>query len=48
MRRLTEIYEEITGTKIDRTVQKYLMLEPTAVDLDGNDVEDVPQVAFWF
>eukprot|EP01128_Nolandella_sp_AFSM9_P005358 TRINITY_DN256_c0_g2_i1.p1 TRINITY_DN256_c0_g2~~TRINITY_DN256_c0_g2_i1.p1 ORF type:complete len:1063 (-),score=334.92 TRINITY_DN256_c0_g2_i1:80-3268(-) len=47
-KKITQIYEEITQTKIDREHQKYLMLEPTALDLEGNDVEDIPLVALWF
>lgn len=46
--RITDLYEEITHTKIDRRSTKYLMLEPTATDLDGEDVNDLPLVVFWF
>lgn len=47
-KKVTEVYEEITKAPIDRSHTKFLMLEPTVTDLDGNDVSDLPHVAFWF
>jgi ubiquitin-activating enzyme E1 len=47
-RKITELYEEITKTPLDRSHVKFLMLEPTMSDSAGVDVADLPQIAFWF
>jgi hypothetical protein len=45
--RLTEVVEEVTGQKLDPN-QKFLMLDPTATDLEGNDIDNLPAVCFWY
>jgi ubiquitin-activating enzyme E1 len=47
-KKVTEIYEEITKAPLDRSHVKFLMLEPTVTDIDGADVNDLPQIALWF
>jgi len=46
-KKLTHVVEEVTGRPLPPH-QKYFMLEPTAVDLDGNDIEDLPQICYWY
>jgi len=45
-KRLTDVVVEVTGKPLPPG--GYLMLEPTAVDLDGNDIPDLPLVCFWY
>jgi len=45
--KLTKVVEEVTGKPLPLG-QKYFMLEPTAVDMDGNDIDDLPLVCFWY
>ena len=47
-KKITALYEEITKSTIDREHVKFLMLEPTATDENGDDIKDLPHVAFWF
>eukprot|EP01127_Copromyxa_protea_P001458 TRINITY_DN11441_c0_g1_i1.p1 TRINITY_DN11441_c0_g1~~TRINITY_DN11441_c0_g1_i1.p1 ORF type:complete len:1058 (+),score=286.07 TRINITY_DN11441_c0_g1_i1:63-3176(+) len=46
-KKLTTVVEEVTGQKLDPN-QKFLMIDPTASDLEGNDVDNLPAVCFWF
>jgi len=45
-KKIVDIVEEVTGKKIDPTT-RYLMLDPTASDEDGNDIENLPLVCLW-
>jgi ubiquitin-activating enzyme E1 len=42
----TELVQEITKTQF-APGQTHIMLEITATDLDGNDVDTLPDIAFW-
>jgi len=46
-KKLTTVVEEITQVSLP-SHKKYFMLEPTATDLDGNDIEDLPLICFWY
>jgi ubiquitin-activating enzyme E1 len=46
-RKLTDVIQEITKAPLPAG-QKHLMLEITASDADGNDIEDLPDVAYYF
>jgi len=43
---LTQVVKEITGKPLPPG--RYFMLEPTGVDEEGNEIEDLPRVCFWF
>jgi len=43
---LTQVVKEITGKPLPPG--RYLMLEPTGVDSEGNEIEDLPRVAYWY
>jgi ubiquitin-activating enzyme E1 len=45
-RKFTELVQEVTKTQFAPT-QSHIMLEITATDLDGNDVDTLPDIAFW-
>jgi ubiquitin-activating enzyme E1 len=45
-KKITEVVEEVTQKKIDPTAH-YIMLDPTATDEKGNDVENLPLVCLW-
>eukprot|EP01125_Pyxidicula_operculata_P004141 TRINITY_DN1601_c0_g1_i1.p1 TRINITY_DN1601_c0_g1~~TRINITY_DN1601_c0_g1_i1.p1 ORF type:complete len:1045 (-),score=324.97 TRINITY_DN1601_c0_g1_i1:139-3273(-) len=46
-KKLTKVVEEVSGKQLPPK-QKYFMLEPTATDLDGNDIDDLPLVCYWY
>jgi len=45
-KRIVDIVEEVTNKKIEPST-RYLMLDPTASDEDGNDIENLPLVCLW-
>ena len=45
-RRFTELVEEISKAPFGQG-QTHFMLEVTATDLDGNDVDHLPDIAYW-
>jgi ubiquitin-activating enzyme E1 len=45
-KKITEVVEEVTQKKIDPSAH-YIMLDPTATDDKGNDVENLPLVCLW-
>jgi len=45
-KKLTDVVKEVTGKPLPPG--GFLMLEPTAVDLEGNDIPDLPLVCFWY
>eukprot|EP01126_Amoeba_proteus_P043056 TRINITY_DN4701_c0_g1_i1.p1 TRINITY_DN4701_c0_g1~~TRINITY_DN4701_c0_g1_i1.p1 ORF type:complete len:662 (-),score=125.68 TRINITY_DN4701_c0_g1_i1:241-2007(-) len=45
-KKLTTVVEEVTGKKIPPNL-KFLMIDPTITDLEGNDVDDLPPVCYW-
>jgi len=47
VKKLTTVVEEVTGIPLPPK-QRYFMLEPTASDLDGNDIADLPTVCYWY
>ncbi|CAF1335638.1 unnamed protein product [Rotaria sordida] len=46
-RKISEIYETLTNTKIPSHVRS-LVLDFTCEDLEGNDIEDVPYIRYTF
>jgi len=45
-KKITEIVREVTQKPLPPS--PYLMLEPTATDLDGNDIDDLPRICYWY
>jgi ubiquitin-activating enzyme E1 len=45
-KKLTQVVQEITGKPLPPG--RYLMLEPTGVDEDGVEIEDLPRVCYWY
>jgi len=45
-KKITEVIEEVTQKKIDPSTH-YIMLDPTASDENGVDVENLPLVCLW-
>jgi len=45
-KKLTQIVQEITQKPLPPG--RYFMLEPTACDLNGNEIEDLPRVCYWY
>jgi ubiquitin-activating enzyme E1 len=43
---LTQVVKEISGKPLPPG--RYFMLEPTGVDEEGKEIEDLPRVCFWF
>jgi len=43
---LTQVVKEITGKPLPPG--RYFMLEPTGVDEEGTEIDDLPRVCFWY
>jgi len=44
-KKLTQVVQEVTQKPLPPG--KYFMLEPTAADLDGNELDDLPRICYW-
>jgi hypothetical protein len=47
-RKLTELVGEINTKAPLKPKQTHFNLEITASDADGNDIDDLPEVVFWY
>jgi len=45
-KKLTQVVQEVTQKPLPPG--KYFMLEPTAVDLEGNEIDDLPRICYWY
>jgi len=45
-KKLTQVVREITQKPLPPG--RYFMLEPTAMDLDGQEIEDLPRICYWY
>jgi len=44
-KKLTEVVQEVTKKPLPHG--RYFMLEPTGLDLDGNEIDDLPRICYW-